>query len=594
VTYAARLDEMRFVLRHLAGLPEIATFAGFEEAEPELVEAILTEAARFAGEVLAPLNATGDRQGVRWADGKVSTPDGFPAAYRQFIEAGWHGMPASPEIGGQGMPTVVSGAVAEMWKSSNLAFSLCQMLTMGAVAALAHHASDAIQQRYLPKMVAGEWTGTMNLTEPQAGSDLSTIRTRAEPDGDHYRLFGSKIFISWGEHDLAENIIHLVLARLPDGPPGTRGISLFVAPKFLVNPDGSLGARNDLVCSSLEHKLGIHGSPTAVMSYGDKEGAVAYLVGQPNRGLEYMFTMMNHARLNVGLEGVAVSEAAYQKAAGYAQERVQGTPIGGSKPATIIHHPDVRRMLMDMRARTEAMRALAYCTLACIDRAQHHPDAADRARNQGRVELLTPVVKGWCTENSVMIASTGIRVHGGVGYIEETGAAQYLRDATITTIYEGTTGIHANDLIGRKLARDKGVNAAALIRDMKAELEVLGSSNETNLGVIRSSLTTALNAFEEATSWMLEHYNSNPREAVAGGVPYLKLTGTVCGGWQMARAARIAHNLLATGEENAAFLRAKIATARFYAEHVLPEAGPYRDEITAGAASTLALEEASF
>jgi 3-(methylthio)propanoyl-CoA dehydrogenase len=594
VTYAARLDEMRFVLKHLAGLPEIATFAGFEEAEPELVEAILTEAARFAGEVLAPLNATGDRQGVRWVDGKVSTPDGFPAAYRQFIEAGWHGMPASPEIGGQGMPTVVSGAVAEMWKSSNLAFSLCQMLTMGAVAALAHHASDAIQQRYLPKMVAGEWTGTMNLTEPQAGSDLSTIRTRAEPDGDHYRLFGSKIFISWGEHDLAENIIHLVLARLPDGPPGTRGISLFVAPKFLVNPDGSLGARNDLVCSSLEHKLGIHGSPTAVMSYGDKEGAVAYLVGQPNRGLEYMFTMMNHARLNVGLEGVAVSEAAYQKAAGYAQERVQGTPIGGSKPATIIHHPDVRRMLMDMRARTEAMRALAYCTLACIDRAQHHPDAAERARNQGRIELLTPVVKGWCTENSVMIASTGIRVHGGVGYIEETGAAQYLRDATITTIYEGTTGIHANDLIGRKLARDKGVNAAALIRDMKAELEVLGSSNETNLGVIRSSLTTALNAFEEATSWMLEHYNSNPREAVAGGVPYLKLTGTVCGGWQMARAARIAHNLLATGEENAAFLRAKIATARFYAEHVLPEAGPYRDEITAGAASTLALEEASF
>ena len=594
MTYAARLDEMRFVLKHLAGLPEIATFAGFEEAEPELVEAILTEAARFAGEVLAPLNATGDRQGVRWVDGKVSTPDGFPAAYRQFIEAGWHGMPASPEIGGQGMPTVVSGAVAEMWKSSNLAFSLCQMLTMGAVAALAHHASDAIQQRFLPKMVAGEWTGTMNLTEPQAGSDLSTIRTRAEPDGDHYRLFGSKIFISWGEHDLAENIIHLVLARLPDGPPGTRGISLFVAPKFLVNPDGSLGVRNDLVCSSLEHKLGIHGSPTAVMSYGDKEGAVAYLVGQPNRGLEYMFTMMNHARLNVGLEGVAVSEAAYQKAAGYAQERVQGTPIGGSKPATIIHHPDVRRMLMDMRARTEAMRALAYCTLACIDRAQHHPDAAERARNQGRIELLTPVVKGWCTENSVMIASTGIRVHGGVGYIEETGAAQYLRDATITTIYEGTTGIHANDLIGRKLARDKGVNAAALIRDMKAELEVLGSSNETNLGVIRSSLTTALNAFEEATSWMLEHYNSNPREAVAGGVPYLKLTGTVCGGWQMARAARIAHNLLATGEENAAFLRAKIATARFYAEHVLPEAGPYRDEITAGAASTLALEEASF
>ena len=594
MTYAAPLDDMRFVLKHLAELPEIATFPGFEEAQPELVEAILIEAARFAGEVLAPLNETGDRQGVRWTDGKVTTPDGFPAAYQQFIEAGWHGMPASPDLGGQGMPAVVSSAVAEMWKSSNLAFSLCQMLTMGAVAALAHHASDAIQQRYLPKMVAGEWTGTMNLTEPQAGSDLSTIRTRAEPDGDRYRLFGSKIFISWGEHDLAENVIHLVLARLPDGPPGTRGISLFVAPKFLVNPDGSLGARNDLICSSLEHKLGIHGSPTAVMSYGDKEGAVAYLVGQPNRGLEYMFTMMNHARLNVGLEGVAVSEAAYQKAAAYARERVQGTPVGGTKPASIIHHPDVRRMLMDMRARTEAMRALAYCTLACMDRAQHHPDQAERVRNQCRVELLTPVVKGWCTENAVMIASTGIRVHGGVGYIEETGAAQYLRDATITTIYEGTTGIQANDLIGRKLARDKGINAAALIRDIEIELEALAPTNDIELASIRSSLTTALKAFEDATHWMLAHYDSHPREAAAGAVPYLKLAGTVAGGWQMARAARIAHHLLASGEENPAFLRGKIATARFYAEHVLPEAGPWRDEITMGAASTLALEEALF
>jgi hypothetical protein len=330
------------------------------------------------------------------------------------------------------------------------------------------------------------------------------------------------------------------------------------------------------------------------MSYGDKVDAIAYLVGEPNRGLEYMFTMMNHARLNVGLEGVAVSEAAYQKAAGYARERIQGTPIGGSKPASIIHHPDVRRMLMDMRARTEAMRALAYCTLGCMDRAEHHPDAGERARNQGRVELLTPVVKGWCTENAVMIASTGIRVHGGVGYIEETGAAQFLRDATITTIYEGTTGIHANDLIGRKLARNKGANAAALIRDMKAELEALGSSNDPNLAVIRSALAAALSAFEEATSWMQAHYDSHPREAAAGGVPYLKLTGTVSGGWQMARAARIACQLLASGEESATFLRAKIGTARFYAEHVLPEAGTWRDEITLGAASTLALEEAAF
>ena len=594
MTYAAPLDDMRFVLNHLAGLPEIAAFPGFEEADPELVDAILTEAARFATEVLAPLNATGDRQGCRWAGGKVATPDGFPAAYRQFIEAGWHAMPASTDIGGQGLPALVSSAVAEMWKSANLSFSLCQMLTMGAVQALAHHASDEIKQRFLPKMVAGEWTGTMNLTEPQAGSDLSAIRARAEPDGDHYRLFGSKIFITWGEHDVAENIIHLVLARLPDAPPGTRGISLFVAPKFLVNPDGSLASRNDLVCASIEHKLGIHGSPTAVMSYGDKQGAIAYLVGQPNRGLEYMFTMMNHARLLVGLEGVAISEAAYQKAVEYARNRVQGKPIGSAERAPIIHHPDVRRMLMDMKARTEAMRALAYCTAACMDRAQHHPDAAERARNHGRVELLTPVVKGWCSESSIMIASNGIQVHGGMGYVEETGAAQHLRDARITTIYEGTTGIQANDLIGRKLARDKGVNAGALIRDMKAELEALALTNDTDLAAIRSALQAALKAFEEATSWMLAHYESDPREAAAGAVPYLKLTGAVTGGWQMARAARIARDLLASGEESAAFLRAKIATARFYAEHVLPEAETCRDEITVGAASTLALDEASF
>jgi alkylation response protein AidB-like acyl-CoA dehydrogenase len=594
MSYTAPLDDMRFVLTHLAGLPEIATFAGFEEAEPELVEAVLIEAARFAADVLAPLNGPGDRQGCRWTGGAVATPDGFPAAYRQFVEAGWHGMPASPSIGGQGMPAVVSSAVAEMWKSANLSFSLCQMLTLGAVQALAHHASDDIQQRYLPKLVAGTWTGTMNLTEPQAGSDLSVIRTRAEPDGDRYRLFGTKIFITWGEHDVAENIIHLVLARLPDAPAGTRGISLFVAPKFLVNPDGSLGARNDLVCSSIEHKLGIHGSPTAVMSFGDKEGAIAYLVGQPNRGLEYMFTMMNLARLNVGLEGVAVSEAAYQKAAGYARDRVQGKPIGSTQAAPIIRHPDVRRMLMDMRARTEAMRALAYCTAASMDRAEHHPDAAERARNQGRVELLTPVVKGWSTESSIMIASTGIQVHGGMGYVEETGAAQYLRDARITTIYEGTTGIQANDLIGRKLARNKGANAGQLIRDMQAEVEALGSINDTELASIRAALAVALEAFQEATGWMLAHYDSDPREAAAGAEPYLKITGTVAGGWQMARAARIARRLLASDGENAGFLRGKIATALFYAAHVLPEAGALRDEITLGAASTLALDEALF
>jgi alkylation response protein AidB-like acyl-CoA dehydrogenase len=594
VTYAAPLDEMRFALNHLAGLPELVTLPGLQDADPDLVDAILAEAGRFAADVLAPLNATGDRQGCRWADGRVTTPEGFAAAYRQFIEAGWHGMPVSTDIGGQGMPALVFSAVAEMWGSANLAFSLCQMLTIGAVHALEHHASEDIKQRFVPKMVAGEWTGTMNLTEPQAGSDLSAVRTRAERDGDHYRLFGSKIFITWGEHDVAENIIHLVLARLPDAPPGTRGISLFVAPKFLVNPDGSLGARNDLVCSSIEHKLGIHGSPTAVMSFGDREGAIAYLVGQPNHGLEYMFTMMNHARLNVGLEGVAISEAAYQKAVAYARERIQGRPIGAGERASIIHHPDVRRMLMDMRARTEAMRALAYFTAACMDRAQYHPDPSKRARSQGQVELLTPVVKGWCTENAILIASTGIQVHGGMGYIEETGAAQYLRDARITTIYEGTTGIQANDLIGRKLVRNKGVNSDELIGDIRTEMAVLGTSNDADLAVIHTAMAIGVRAFEEATSWILAHYDDSPRETTAGALPYLKLAGTIVGGWQMARAARIASEQLVADGQNAKFLRAKIVTARFFCEHVLPEAKVYRDEVIEGSTSTLALDETAF
>ena len=587
MTYAAPLEEMRFVLDRLAGLPEIATLPGFEDAQPDVVEAILTEAARFAAEVLAPLNATGDRQGCRWEGGRVTTPDGFPLAYRQFVDAGWHAMPASPAIGGQGMPALLSSAVAEMWKSANLAFSLCQMLTIGAVEALAHHASDELKKRFLPKMVAGEWTGTMNLTEPQAGSDLSAVRTRAEPDGEHYRLFGSKIFITWGEHDVAENIIHLVLARLPDAPAGTRGISLFVAPKFLVAPDGSLGARNDLSCVSIEHKLGIHASPTAIMSYGDKEGAIAYLVGEPNRGLEYMFTMMNHARLNVGLEGVAVAEAAYQKAVAYARTRVQGKPIGGSERASIIHHPDVRRMLMDMKSRTEAMRALAYVTAACMDRARHHTDPDERRRNQGRVEFLTPVVKGWSTGTSIDIASTGIQVHGGMGYVEETGAAQYLRDARITTIYEGTTGIQAIDLIGRKLIRDNGANAAALISDIEAEVAALAPTNDPDLSAIGSALKTGLKSFQEATDWLLANHDRNPRESAAGAVPYLKLTGVVAGGWQMARAARIARDMTQVGETGGAFLRGKIATSRFYAEHVLPEAEAWSLEVTAGAAVDL-------
>jgi alkylation response protein AidB-like acyl-CoA dehydrogenase len=594
MTYAAPLDDMRFVLSHLAGLPEIAEFPIFTESDPDLIEAILIEAARFAAEVLEPLNASGDRQGCRWVGGRVTTPDGFPQAYRTFIDAGWNAMPAGTDIGGQGMPALLSSAVAEMWKSANLAFSLCQMLTLGAVELLARHGSPELQKRFLAKMVEGVWTGTMNLTEPQAGSDLSAVRTRAEPDGAQYRLYGSKIFITWGEQDLSDNIIHLVLARLPDAPAGTRGMSLFVAPKFLVNPDGTPGPRNDLICASIEHKLGIHGCATAVMSYGDNTGAIAYLVGEPNRGLEYMFTMMNHARLNVGLEGVAISEAAYQKAVAHARSRVQGKPIGGHTGMAIIHHPDVRRMLMDMKARTEAMRALAYYVAGCMDRGRHHPDAAIRSRNQSLVDLLTPVVKGWCTETAIEVASTGIQVQGGMGYVEETGAAQYLRDARITTIYEGTTGIQALDLIGRKLFRDKGLNAAALVADMLIQTVGLAADDNPDLAAIGEGIRAAILSFENATLWMLQHYDTMPREAAAGAVPYLKLMGVVAGGWQMARAARIADEMLRSATESAAFLRGKIATARFYIEHVLPEASAWHDEVTKGAASTLALEEAAF
>ncbi len=459
-TYIAPVKDMLFNMNELAGLEEITGLPGNEEVSIDLVEAILDEAGKFATEVVDPLNAVGDKQGNKWNNGVVTTADGFKEAYATFCETGWNGMPASTEFGGQGLPVTVSTAVLEMWKSASISFSLCQMLTLGAVEAIAHHGSDELKATFLPNMVSGKWTGTMNLTEPQAGSDLAAIRSKAEPRGDGtYAITGTKIFITWGEHDMAENIIHLVLARLPDAPPGVKGISLFIAPKFLVNADGSLGERNDLICASIEHKMGIHGSATAVMSFGDKGGAIGYLVGEPNRGLEYMFTMMNHARLNVGLEGVGVSERSYQHALAYARDRIQGRIVGdkSGEKKPILHHPDVRRMLMDMKSRTEAGRALAYYVAGCMDRAHSHPDADVRAANQRRLELLTPVVKGWCTENAQGITWNGVQVHGGMGFIEETGAAQYMRDARIITIYEGTTAIQANDLIGtrppRKAAR---------------------------------------------------------------------------------------------------------------------------------------------
>ena len=594
-TYIAPVKDMLFNMNELAGLQEIAGLPGNEDVSADLVEAILDEAGKFASEVVDPLNKVGDKQGNKWDNGVVTTADGFKEAYASFCETGWNGMPASTEFGGQGLPVTVSTAVLEMWKSASISFSLCQMLTLGAVEAIAHHGSDALKATFLPNMVSGKWTGTMNLTEPQAGSDLAAIRSKADPRGDGtYAITGTKIFITWGEHDMAENIIHLVLARLPEAPPGVKGISLFIAPKFLVNADGSLGERNDLICASIEHKMGIHGSATAVMSFGDKGGAIGYLVGEPNRGLEYMFTMMNHARLNVGLEGVGVSERSYQHALAYARERVQGRIIGdkSGEKKPILHHPDVRRMLMDMKSRTEAGRALAYYVAGCMDRAKSHPDADVRAANQRRLELLTPVVKGWCTENAQGITWNGVQVHGGMGFIEETGAAQYMRDARIITIYEGTTAIQANDLIGRKTAKEGGQSMRQLLAEIAETGAALRASDDARLKAIADALGDGIAALDEATNWLIGNYDANPQAAAAGSVPFLKLTGIVVGAWLMARSAAIAVERLDAADGD--FYKAKLATASYFVQHVVPEANSYRDAIVGGAESVLALEEALF
>jgi alkylation response protein AidB-like acyl-CoA dehydrogenase len=590
--YTAPLRDMKFVIKELAGLEEINRLPGCEEATPDVVDAVLEEAGKFAAGALSPINQLGDEEGCKLEDGAVTTAKGFKEAYRSFVGAGWTALGAAAEFGGQGLPHVISGLVSEMWNGANMAFCLCPMLTTGVVNALIRHGSEAQQRTYLHKLIGGEWTGTMNLTEPQAGSDLSAVRTRAMPEGDHYRIFGTKIFITWGEHDMADNIVHLVLARTPNSPEGVKGISLFIVPKFLVGAEGQLGARNDVKCVSIEHKLGIHASPTCVMAYGEKDGAIGYMVGEENRGLEYMFTMMNFARLEVGIEGVAIAERAYQRALAYARERVQGRPIGvrSGDRVSIVHHPDVRRMLMSMKSRTEAMRALAGAACAALDRAHHEPDRAQRMQWQSVFDLLTPVVKGWCTEQSIEIASLGVQVHGGMGFVEETGAAQHLRDARITTIYEGTTGIQANDLIGRKLVAEKGATAKALIAEMREFDRTLAAIDHPALSSIHRSFSSGIDALAEATEWLLATYPSEPAAAGAGAVPYLKLWGTVAGGWQMARAAMIAKQHLDEGSAERDLYRGKIATARFFAEHVLPHAVAYKAAIVGGSHSTLALE----
>ncbi|AVR88874.1 acyl-CoA dehydrogenase [Thauera aromatica] len=595
--YSAPLRDMQFVMRDLAGLDEVTRLPGNEDVTPDLVDAILEEADKFAAGVLAPLNRSGDQHGARWHDGEVTTAPGWKEAYRQFAESGWTAIACDPQHGGQGLPKLVSTAVMEMWKSANMAFSLCPMLTTGAIEALLLCGSDAQKAMYLPKMVAGEWTGTMNLTEPQAGSDLAAVRTRAEPQADgSYRLFGQKIFITYGEHDLTDNIVHLVLARLPDAPEGVKGISLFVVPKYLVDAGGNLGAHNDVRCVSIEHKLGIHASPTCVLAFGDQGGATGTLVGEPNRGLEYMFIMMNEARFAVGMEGLALSERAYQHALQYARERVQGTEAGvrGGPKVSIIRHPDVRRMLMSMKSQTEAMRALAYVVAAETDKAHRHADAQQRAHSQVFVDLMIPVVKGWLTENAFEIASTGVQVHGGMGFIEETGAAQHLRDARITSIYEGTTAIQANDLIGRKIARDGGAAIGAVVRQMGAVETELGVIGDEPFVAIRRALGSGIAAVEEAVAYILATYDRDIKAASVGAVPFLRLLGIVAGGWQLARAALAARRRLEAGEGEADFYRAKIVSARFYADHVMAQAPGLAYTVVNGAAGALELDDTQF
>jgi alkylation response protein AidB-like acyl-CoA dehydrogenase len=578
------LREIRFVMRELLASQELEQLYADSGYSAELADNILEESAKFAENVLEPLNQGGDREGARWTPEGVITPKGFKQAYGAYVQAGWAQLSMSPELGGQGLPQLLNSAVEELMFAANMGFFLGTSLARGAVEAIAASATEEQKALVLPKLVNGQWMGTMNLTEPQAGSDLALLRTRAVPEGDHYRVFGQKIFITYGEHDLSENIIHLVLARLDGAPEGTKGISLFCVPKFLINADGSVGARNDLRCLSIEHKLGIHASPTCVMAFGEKEGALGYLLGPPHAGLAFMFLMMNAARLSVGVQGLAQSERSLQLALEWARNRLQGKAQGKTAPVAIIEHPDVRRMLLSMKARTEGMRALCYYVALELDRGHHLPDEAARKAALLRAELLIPVVKGWCTETAIDVCSTGVQVHGGMGYVEETGAAQFLRDVRIATIYEGTTGIQANDLIGRKLGRDRGEAMAALIQDLLGQLEMARTLLPATR-TARNAAMEALVALRDLTVQLVRTQSEAPASAQAVAVPYLKLCGITITGALMARAAAVAEAALGANPGDAAFYEAKLQTCRFYAEQVLPEAIGLVRIVKSGAAS---------
>ncbi len=592
--YRAPLQDMAFVMNELGVLQSVAELPGHEDINSELVGTVLEAVGRFAGDVLAPLNQLGDRQGCRMENETVRTPDGFSEAYRAFASDGWGGLAGDTSYGGQGLPALVSIAAKEIWASANMAWSLCPGLSQGVIELLSVHGSALQKETYLPRLISGEWTGTMNLTEPQAGSDLGQLRCRAVRDGDRYRIHGQKIFISWGEHDMADNIVHLVLARTPDAPAGVKGISLFIVPKLLIDDNGNPDRQNDLRCVSIEHKLGIHASPTCVMSYGDGDGAIGDLVGEENRGLECLFTMMNLERLGVGVQGLAMAERAYQQARDFALERVQGRSRTetSTDPVAIISHPDVRRMLLTIRANIEAMRAVIYQAAALIDVAKKHADTATRTAARARLDLMTPVVKGWCTDLGVELTSLAMQVHGGVGYIEETGAAQHLRDARVAPIYEGTNGIQAIDLVGRKVIRDGGAAAFSFIQDVRAQAEEMG--DEADAKIINRHLKAAASALEDATRWLVERGSDDPESSYAGATHYLRLMGQVAGGSMMAKAALAAHKSSQQRHENTGFYRAKLIVARFFAEHILSQSAALLTPISEGHATIMALPSEEF
>ena len=604
MNFVAPVKDMLFNIRHLAEIEQMVNWAGFEDVNIETAQTILEESAKFTEEIISPLNRSGDAQPSSLNNGIVTASVGFKEAYRKYIEGGWPSLQHPIYFGGQGLPKLIGSACSEMLNSANMSFALCPLLTDGAIEALLTAGSEELKTRYLKKLIEGHWTGTMNLTEPQAGSDLAAVRTRAEIQADGtYKIFGTKIYITWGEHNMSENIVHLVLARVNGAPEGVKGISLFVVPKFLVNADGSLGDRNDVHCVSIEHKLGIKASATAVMQYGDgvhlrtgaSAGAIGFIVGEENRGLEYMFIMMNAARFAVGVQGVSIAQVAYQKAVDFAKERIQSRPVDGSLPnsAPIIHHPDVKRMLMTMRAYTEGCRAMSMMAAATFDAAHHHPDPETRVQNKTFYEFMVPLVKGFSTEMSLDVTSMGVQVHGGMGFIEETGAAQYYRDTKILTIYEGTTAIQANDLVGRKTIRDGGSNAKAIATQIALTELDLEKSQSKDAEAMAKRLRLARLAYLEVVDFVVENAKSNPNAVFAGSVPYLMLAGNLMAGWQMGRSLLAAEKFVAIGKD-IEFMKAKIITSRFYADHILTKIPGLRDSILEGFGSVNKMSLDSF